>query len=51
MANKNTKNRQRAIRDAGGKFMGFKKKAKPFPNPNKDEDVRMSTQRVQFYGI
>ena len=48
--NKNTKRRQSAIRESGAKFMGYKKKAKPFPTPNKDEDMSLATQRRIFNG-
>ena len=51
MANTNTKRRQRALRAGGNQFMGFKKKAKPFPTPNKDEDMSLATQRSIFNGV
>ena len=38
----------RMIERAGFKH---KRKTRPFPIPNPDADVRMSTQRLQFYGI
>ena len=28
-----------------------KRKARPFPIPNPDEDVRLSTQRIRFNGV
>jgi ribosomal protein L44E len=54
--NKNSRRRQRQIAITAKQSGGFgkpvyKKKAKPFPTPNKDEDVSLATQRVTFYGV
>lgn len=53
MANNNTKRRKVALhkemRKQGFPSPGFKKKAKPFPVPNKDADVSIRAQ-MQFLG-
>jgi hypothetical protein len=54
MANKNSK-RRKAEQHKAQKAIGFskpvyKKKANPFPNPNKDEDMNLTRQREIFYG-
>ena len=52
--NKNTKRNKAAFLKANkGNWPKpvYKKKAKPFPTPNKDEDMTMTRQRAIFYGV
>lgn len=54
--NKNSKRRQRSLALTAKSNGGFgkpvfKKKAKPFPTPNKDKNMTLATQRDIFYGV
>lgn len=54
MANNNTKRRKalkhQQQRKEGFPKPGYKKKARPFPRPNPDEDLSLQTQAKTFYG-
>ena len=54
MANRNSKRRKAAqhkeLKKTGFPKPVFKKKARPFPRPNPDADLRLVTQREIFSG-
>lgn len=53
--NKNSKRnkvaQRKASKQSGFRASVYKKKSKPFPRPNSDEDVSLRTQSLIYYGL